>query len=48
MYSTYKINMKSSKFKKSENELKSWNDFILAEIKDRPEDYQDIDREEDF
>ena len=40
--------MKSSTFKQSKNELKSRKDFILAEIKDRPEDYEDIDREEDF
>ena len=35
-------------YKESKSEKKSWADFILAEIKDRPEDYQEIDREEDF
>ena len=47
-YSTSKINMVSRNYKQSKKELKFWNDFIKAEIKDRPEDYQDIDREEDF
>ena len=40
--------MVSRNYKKSIKEINFWNDFILAEIKDRPEDYQDIDREEDF
>jgi len=40
--------MFSSNDKQSKKELKSWADFILTEIKDRPEDYEDIDREEDF
>ena len=40
--------MASSNYKLSKKESKFWNDFIEAEIKDRPEDYQDIDREEDF
>ena len=48
MYGTSKINMISKNYKKSEKELNFWNDFFEAEIKDRPEDYQDIDREEDF
>ena len=40
--------MNSRYYKQSKKEIKFWNDFIKAEIKDRPEDYQDIDREEDF
>ena len=40
--------MNSRKCNQSSKELLSWADFILAEIKDRPEDYEDIDREEDF
>ena len=40
--------MISNKYKQSKKELNFWNDFVDAEIKDRPEDYQDIDREEDF
>ena len=40
--------MNSSQHKRSKKEIKTWTDFILAEIKDRPEDYEDIDREEDF
>ena len=40
--------MNSRNYKQSKKELESWADFILAEIKDRPEDYKDIDREEDF
>ena len=40
--------MNNRQLKQSKKELKSWADFILAEIKDRPEDYEDIDREEDF
>ena len=35
-------------YKQSKKEIKFWDNFIKAEIKDRPEDYQDIDREEDF
>ena len=48
MYSNSIKNMVSKNYKQSKKELKFWNDFIEAEIKDRPEDYQDIDREEDF
>ena len=40
--------MVSEKYKQSKKDLKFWDDFIKAEIKDRPEDYEDIDREEDF
>ncbi|ABM72515.1 Hypothetical protein P9515_13081 [Prochlorococcus marinus str. MIT 9515] len=42
------VNMNSRNYKQSKKELKSWAEFILEEIKDRPEDYEDIDREEDF
>ena len=48
MCSASEINMNSQNYKQSKKELKYWADFILAEIKDRPEDYEDIDREEDF
>ena len=48
LYSASEINMNSQNYKQSKKELKYWADFILAEIKDRPEDYEDIDREEDF
>jgi len=40
--------MVSRNYKQSKKELKFWNVYTKAEIKDRPEDYQDIDREEDF
>ena len=40
--------MVSRNYKLTKKQLKFWSDFIEAEIKDRPEDYQDIDREEDF
>ena len=40
--------MVSAKYKQQKKDLKFWDDFTKAEIKDRPEDYRDIDREEDF
>ena len=40
--------MVSRNYKQSKKELEYWNDYIETEKKDRPEDYQDIDREEDF
>ena len=40
--------MNSRHYEQTKKQLEYWVDFILAEIKDRPEDYEDIDREEDF
>ena len=40
--------MNSRHYEQTKKQLEYWSDFILAEIKDRPEDYEDIDREEDF
>ena len=40
--------MNSRHYEQSKKQLEYWAYFILAEIEDRPEDYEDIDREEDF
>ena len=40
--------MNSRHYEQTKKQLEYWADFILAEIKDKPEDYEDIDREEDF